>query len=173
MSAAAAVRQQLIGGSGDQVGSLLPIRADGDGAEHGGGMCGQGAAGMMQQGGQAVGDRFTDRVQAGLSAAQQLLVELGAGIQLQLGGGMVWGEDREHERVAALVEAEERIAGMVNEVVMQRKEMMSRIEGRVEGHACGVVLGHVGGLHLGAGGPLNSHLTRSGTSGEATVSENR
>jgi hypothetical protein len=58
-------------------------------------------------------------------------------------------------------------------VVMQRKEMMSRIEGRVEGHACGVILGHVGGLHLGAGGPLNSHLTRSGTSGEATVSENR
>ena len=55
-----------------------------------------------------------------------------------------------------LGEAEERIVGRVNDrLAMQRKETMSRIEGRAEGHACGVVLGHVGGLHLGAGGPLN------------------
>ena len=36
-----------------------------------------------------------------------------------------------------LGEAEERIVGRVNDrLAMQRKETMSRIEGRVEGHAC-------------------------------------
>ena len=59
-----------------------------------------------------------------------------------------------------------RVNEVADEVAMQRKETMSRTVGRAEGHACGVVLGHVGDLHLGAGGPLNSHLVPFGTSGE-------
>ena len=76
-------------------------------------------------------------------------------------------------------EAEEGIVGrpwvneVADEVAMQRKEAMSRTVGRAEGHACGVVLGHVGGLRLGAGGPLNNHLTRSGTSGEELATQSR
>ena len=48
----------------------------------------------------------------------------------------------------------------------EQEDERSRIGGRVVGHACGVVRGHVGGLHLGAGGPSNSHLVPSGTSAQ-------
>ena len=82
---------------------------------------------------------------------------------------LVSGLLREMEEIMGM-----RVQGVAEEVAEMRKESMrSRIDGRVVGHACGVVRGHVGGLHLGASGPLNNHLTRSGTSGEELVSQNR
>ena len=82
-------------------------------------------------------------------------------------------------RVAALQEERRQLRRVMRRRDEQEKEEqeyeqeyeMSRIDGRVVGHACGVVRGHVGGLHLGAGGPLNSHLTRLGTSGEEKEEE--
>ena len=116
MAEATAVRQQLIGGGNDQTRSLLPIRSDEDEAGCSEGGREQGAGGMVQQGEAAGVDRFTDGVAAGLLAAQQLLDELGAGIRLQLGGGMVQAayddeQGEEQELWVLLREAEEEYFG--------------------------------------------------------------
>ena len=112
MADATAVRQQLIGGGSDQTRSLLPVRSDEDGAGCSEGGRGQGAGGMVQQGEAAGVDRFSDGVAAGLLAAQQLLDEIGAGVQLQLGGSMMRAvyeqeQEREDELWELLREAEQ------------------------------------------------------------------
>ena len=54
----------------------------------------------------------------------------------------------------------------------EQENERSRIgHGRVVGHACGVDGALAGGLHLGAGGPLNSHSGPIGTSGEEKEEE--
>ena len=62
---------------------------------------------------------------------------------------------------------EMRVQGVAEEVAEMRKESMrSRIEGRVVGHGMWCGSDQAGGRPLGGGGPLNSHLVPSGTSGE-------
>ena len=63
---------------------------------------------------------------------------------------------------------QEQMVGMMQGVV---EEAMSRMAGRAVGHACDVARDQAGGLHLGAGGPLNSHLVPFGTSGEEKEEE--
>ena len=81
--------------------------------------------------------------------------------------------EKAEARVAALQEERRQLRRVMRRRDEQEKEEqeceqeyeMSRIDGRVVGHACGVDGALAGGLHLGAGGPLNSHSGPIGTSG--------
>ena len=67
-----------------------------------------------------------------------------------------------------------RVNEVADEVAMQRKETMSRIDGRVVGHGMWCGSDQAGGRPLQGGGPLNSlDLVTIGASGEEQVSRGK